>query len=674
MILKKRRKKKLNNHKKRGDDNKEKDDNDEGEEKEEKEKIPYLGGTKRLNKEYAHQFKCLFYSAITMSLLNGALWPVAYGWFFPEIIAILSEEIRCEADALSLADCETNFEKAALQLVIWWIVIGVYALIVNILQTYWFGIYGAKLANVVKYEWFNSMLRQDISYHDEETSAALNANLSVETEAISEGMGWKFGLLLQSITQILIGFGIAFYRSWRVSLVFLGLTPLLIIAGVLQTLIWMGTGSQNADPFLDSGIVSQEILINIRTVLAFPYLIITKTDKFFEKLNDGLPIATKRAAVSGLSLGINLLIAQGIVYGVGMYAGLRFAEKGWVTFDDVMGAFFGVLMGGMGVGQAGSVFPAFQKANLAANKFYFAKERKSALKPPENGIDNAIKSSSSNQGLMGSIQFKNVSFSYKNNLNCKVLDNVSFKVNAGSSLAIVGPSGSGKSTIISLIERFYDYNDGEIIIDDSNVINNYDISYLRSSIGLVSQQPLLFDTTIYENIRGGNENVSKEDIINAAKQANAHNFIMDTLSNGYNTNVGELGGKLSGGQKQRIAIARALLYKPSILLLDEATSALDSKSEKEVQNAIDNITKDGKQTIITIAHRLSTIKNCDNIIVLVDGKIKEYGNHQQLMSNKDGVYYALVNAQTLVQQKIEIHKTKSLDIDNKDNNIGEHYE
>ena len=459
------------------------------------------------------------------------------------------------------------------------------------------------------------MLEQDISYHDEETSAALNANLSVETEeAISEGMGWKFGSLLQSITQILIGFGIAFYRSWRVSLVFLGLTPLLIIAGVLQTLIWMGTGSQNADPFLDSGIVSQEILINIRTVLAFPYLIITKTDKFFEKLNDGLPIATKRAAVSGLSLGINLLIAQGIVYGVGLYAGLRFAEKGWVTFDDVMGAFFGVLMGGMGVGQAGSVFPAFQKANLAANKFYFAKERKSALKPPENGIENAIKSSSSNQGLNGSIEFKNVSFAYKNNSDCKVLDDISFKVTAGSSLAIVGPSGSGKSTIISLIERFYDYNDGEIIIDDLNVINNYDISYLRSSIGLVSQQPLLFDTTIYENIRGGNDNVSKEDIINAAKQANAHNFIMDTLSNGYNTNIGELGGKLSGGQKQRIAIARALLYKPSILLLDEATSALDSKSEKEVQNAIDNITKDGKQTIITIAHRLSTIKNCDDII------------------------------------------------------------
>eukprot|EP00486_Rosalina_sp_Unknown_P004417 CAMPEP_0201568932 /NCGR_PEP_ID=MMETSP0190_2-20130828/10301_1 /ASSEMBLY_ACC=CAM_ASM_000263 /TAXON_ID=37353 /ORGANISM="Rosalina sp." /LENGTH=1342 /DNA_ID=CAMNT_0047990649 /DNA_START=38 /DNA_END=4067 /DNA_ORIENTATION=- len=648
------------------DNNKEKDDQDE-KEKEKEEKVPDLGGTKRLNKEYAHQFKCIFYSAMLMALLNGALWPVAYGWFFPEIIAILSEEIRCSADALSLADCDTNFEEAALQLVIWWIIIGVYALVVNILQTYWFGIFGTKLGNIVKYEWFNAILRQDIEYHDEQTSAKLNANLSVETEAISDGMGWKYGLLLQSISQILIGFGIAFYRSWRVSLVFLGLTPLLIIAGVLQTLIWMGTGSQNADPFLDSGIVSQEILMNIRTVLAFPYLIITKTDKFFEKLNDGLPIATKRAAVSGLSLGINLLIAQGVVYGVGMYAGLRFADNGWVTFDNVMGAFFGVFMAGMGVGQAGSVFPAFQKANLAANKFYVAKTRKPALKPPENGIDNAIKS---NQGLTGSIEFKNISFAYNSNTDIKVLDNVSFKVSAGTSLAIIGPSGSGKSTIISLIERFYDYHHGEIIIDDSNVINNYDISYLRSSIGLVSQQPLLFDTSIYENIRGGNNNVSKEDIIDAAKQANAHDFIMNTLPDGYETNVGELGGKLSGGQKQRICIARALLSKPSILLLDEATSALDSKSEREVQNAIDNISANSNQTIITIAHRLSTIKNADNILVLVDGKIKESGNHQQLMSNKDGVYYALVNAQTLVQQKIEIHKTKSLDIGghNHDNN------
>ena len=259
--------------------------------------------------------------------------------------------------------------------------------------------------------------------------------------------------------------------------------------------------------------------------------------------------------------------------------------------------------------------------------------------------------------LKGRISVKNVSFSYHSSPDVKVLDNVSFEVPAGSSLAIVGPSGSGKSTIISLIERFYDYQSGSIVMDGEHAINDYDLSYLRSSIGLVSQMPLLFDATVSENIRGGLTTATKEDIEAAAKSANAHDFIMK-LDKGYETKVGELGGKLSGGQRQRIAIARALLPKPSILLLDEATSALDSKSEKEVQSAIDQITASGQQTTITIAHRLSTIQNSDNILVLVDGKVKESGNHRQLMEMQ-GVYSALVSAQSLVAERKEFHRQQS---------------
>merc|ERR1739838_1242186 len=216
---------------------------------------------------------------------------------------------------------------------------------------------------------------------------------------------------------------------------------------------------------------------------------------------------------------------------------------------------------------------------------------------------------------------------------------------------------SGKSTIISLIERFYDYSSGSIVMDGEHPINDYDLPYLRSSIGLVSQMPLLFDASVRDNIRGGLMTATKEDIEAAAKSANAHDFIMK-LDKGYDTLVGELGGKLSGGQRQRIAIARALLPKPSILLLDEATSALDSKSEKEVQSAIDEITASGQQTTITIAHRLSTIQNSDNILVLVDGKVKESGNHQQLMEMQ-GVYSALVSAQSLVAERKEFHRMRS---------------
>merc|ERR1719273_3024536 len=298
---------------------------------------------------------------------------------------------------------------------------------------------------------------------------------------------------------------------------------------------------------------------------------------------------------------------------------------------------------------------AFGQAKLAANKFYAVKQREPEIRKPIDSME-PIKSDSL---LKGRIEARNITFSYHSAPDVKVLDGVSFDVPSGSSLAIVGPSGSGKSTIISLMERFYDYDGGSIVMDGEHPINDYDLSYLRSSIGLVSQMPLLFDASVSDNIRGGLMTATKEDIEEAAKSANAHDFIMK-LDNGYETMVGELGGKLSGGQRQRIAIARALLAKPSILLLDEATSALDSKSEKEVQSAIDQITARGQQTTITIAHRLSTITNCDNILVLVDGKVKEQGNHQQLMT-RNGVYAALVDAQSLVEQKKELHRQRSAD-------------
>merc|ERR1719361_1676153 len=192
---------------KSGDDEKKEED-----EKEEKERVPDLGGTSRLNKEYANKFSFLFYGAVILSLGNGLLWPVAYGWFFPEIITFLTEEgISVDENG----EISWNLEDAAVQIVLPCIIIGVYALLVQTFQTYLFGIYGAKLSNLVKYDWFKAMLQQDINYHDAKKSSALNADLSVETEAIADGMGWKFGVLLQSIVQIIAGFGIGFYRSWR---------------------------------------------------------------------------------------------------------------------------------------------------------------------------------------------------------------------------------------------------------------------------------------------------------------------------------------------------------------------------------------------------------------------------------------------------------------------------
>ncbi len=241
--------------------------------------------------------------------------------------------------------------------------------------------------------------------------------------------------------------------------------------------------------------------------------------------------------------------------------------------------------------------------------------------------------------IRGQVDFKNVSFKY-NNTSDYVLENINISVSAGEYVALVGSSGSGKTTLCSLIPRFYEVNEGEILIDNQN-IQDVTSASLRKSIGIVQQDIYLFTGTILENIRYGKPDATDEEIIIAAKQANAHEFIMD-LIDGYNTDIGQRGVKLSGGQKQRLSIARVFLKNPPILIFDEATSALDNESEKVVQDSLEALAK-GRTTFV-IAHRLSTIKKAKRILVLSEDGIVEEGNHQELIK-KDGVYAHLYNMQ-----------------------------
>ncbi len=237
------------------------------------------------------------------------------------------------------------------------------------------------------------------------------------------------------------------------------------------------------------------------------------------------------------------------------------------------------------------------------------------------------------------IEFRNVSFSYGSK---EVLDSVSFKVGKGKTIALVGPSGGGKSTLANLVPRFYDPDEGEILIDGIPM-KEYDFNSIRDQMGIVTQESILFNDTLHNNIAFGLENINEEEVIKAAKIANAHEFIMQE-SEGYQRLIGDRGSKLSGGQKQRVTIARALLKNPSILILDEATSALDSESEMLVQDAINHLMK--SRTSLVIAHRLSTIQNADEILVINEGKIVERGTHSTLMQH-DGIYQKLTAMQGL---------------------------
>jgi len=270
-----------------------------------------------------------------------------------------------------------------------------------------------------------------------------------------------------------------------------------------------------------------------------------------------------------------------------------------------------------------------QKGSAAASRIYELIEEENNIKESENAI--------SILNISEKISIKNVSFKYENSI---ILDNINFDIPRGKTIAIVGKSGSGKTTIADLCARFYDIDIGEIKIDNNN-IKDLKISNLRSIMGVVSQESFLFNDTIYNNILIGNPKATKEMVIQAAKIANAEEFILKT-KDGYQTNIGERGAKLSGGEKQRISIARAVLKNPDFLILDEATSSLDLQSEKLVQNAVSNLMKE--RTTLVIAHRLSTIKTADEIIVLNKGRVAERGNHSKLIK-LNGHYKELIDLQ-----------------------------
>jgi len=337
-----------------------------------------------------------------------------------------------------------------------------------------------------------------------------------------------------------------------------------------------------------------------------------------------------------------------------------------------MKAQMGMMFGAQGVGQIASFFPDYGKTITAAFHIFKLFDRKPAVPYPhivdyrpvstisyfkvqENDVKLAARPESEQpddghprrklDSVRGEVEFEGVKFVYPTRPDIQVLKGLTFSAKPKQTVALVGESGCGKSTTVSLLERLYLPTEGTIKLDGVP-INELEIGWLRSQIGLVSQEPILFATSIYENIRYGKPDATKEEIEEAAKMANAHNFIQ-SFPEGYNTPVGEKGVTLSGGQKQRIAIARALVRNPKVLLLDEATSALDAESEKVVQDALDRA-REGRTTIV-IAHRLSTIKNADLIVVIDNGTVYEQGTHKTLMDKPDSLYAMLANAQKDVQ-------------------------
>jgi len=309
---------------------------------------------------------------------------------------------------------------------------------------------------------------------------------------------------------------------------------------------------------------------------------------------------------------------------------LEEGHSGKLSFTGLMKVFSGIVFSAMTIGQTMSLLPDYGKAKASAFKLF-----KLIREPP---IIDAYSKEGKKPDINGHLLFDNVKFNYPSRPELAVLKGLSFTIEKGKTIALVGQSGCGKSTSVQLTERFYDILDGRVTVDDVD-IREINVAYLRQQMGLVSQEPILFDYSIEENIKYGAlyRKVTEDEVRRAAIAANINNFIL-SLPEGYNTRVGEKGTQLSGGQKQRIAIARALVRNPKILLLDEATSALDTESEKVVQEALDRA-REGR-TCLVIAHRLSTIQTADLICVIQEGVVVESGTHSDLLAMR-GVYYNL---------------------------------
>ncbi|MFB9080417.1 ABC transporter ATP-binding protein [Flavobacterium procerum] len=485
----------------------------------------------------------------------------------------------------------------------------------------------------IRFALYENLIKLPMSFYSQKRVGELNSRISADISQLQDTFSTTIAEFLRQFILIIGGFVILGSISPKLTLMMLAIVPVVAVAAVIFGRFIRKYGKKTQDKVAESQVIVEETLQGISNVKAFAnewYEI----QRYKNKIREIVKIAIKGGQYRGYFASFIILCLFGCVVAVVWY-GITLTIKGEVEgVGDLISFVLYTTFIGASFGGIAEMYAQIQKAVGATERVFELLEE-----TPEE--INAKPRLTAVEKIKGNVAFKNVAFSYPSRKEVQVLKDVNFNAEFGQKIAIVGPSGAGKSTISSLLLRFYDITSGEISVDGKNIYD-YDLEDLRGNMSIVPQDVILFGGTIKENIAYGNPNASEEEIILAAKQANAFNFV-DGFPEKFETLVGERGVKLSGGQRQRIAIARALLKNPSILILDEATSSLDSESEKLVQEALE-VLMEGRTSII-IAHRLSTIRNADKILVLDNGKISEQGTHQELINLENGIYKNLSNLQ-----------------------------
>lgn len=485
----------------------------------------------------------------------------------------------------------------------------------------------------IRYKYLEAILRQEVGFFDsqEATTSEIINSISKDTSLLQEVLSEKVPKFLMYTSMFLSGLVFCTYFSWRMALVAFPTTVFLIIPGLIYGKYLLFLSKKSFQEYSIANSIVEQALASIKTVYSFTAekMIVKKYSIILDRTTE---MGLKQGVAKGLAIGSTGLSFA--IWALIAWYGSRLVMYKGESGGRVYTSGLSFVLGGLALGMALPELNHFTEASIAASRIFHRIDR-----VPE--IDGEEIKGLVPDNIHGQIEFENVEFTYPSRPNSIILKDFNLKIEAGSTVALVGASGSGKSTAIALIQRFYDADRGIIRVDGLD-IRKLQLKWLRAQMGLVSQEHALFGTSIRENIMFGKVDATMDEVIAAATAANAHNFIRQ-LPEGYETKVGERGALLSGGQKQRIAIARAIIKNPVILLLDEATSALDSESEKLVQTALDQASM-GRTTMV-VAHKLATIRNADVIAVMSEGRVIEQGSHSELINSHTGQYAQLVKLQ-----------------------------
>ncbi len=503
------------------------------------------------------------------------------------------------------------------------------SMIAGNIRYYLFTLSGERIVLKLRAQLYQSILKQEVAFFDFNRTGDLMSRLSSDSSTLQNTVSVNISQGLRNLAQVLGGFGFMFYTSWQLSFILLAIIPPVATMAYFFGQSIRALSKEFQATLAESSIVADETISGIRTLKSFVQEA-NEVSRYQNALTKALAIARKKIKVIAQFMTLAMVAGVSAISFVLLFGG-REVIQNQLTAGELVQFLLYLFVVAIGVGSLGSLWGDLMAGVGASHRIFEIIEREPAFADTGRTFTD----------IKGEVEFSQVRFSYPSRPDIEVLSDLSFKITAGQIVALVGMSGGGKSTIANLIPRFYDPNSG-VIRFDGQPVTELKPSWLREQIGIVSQEPVLISSTIEENIRYGKPEATDDEVKEAARQANTLEFI-EKFPDGFKTRVGERGIQLSGGQKQRVAIARALLKNPKLLILDEATSNLDTASEALVQDALKKLMK-GRTTMI-IAHRLATVREANLIFVINDGRIAQTGQHDQLASNQEGIYFKLLQRQ-----------------------------